>query len=184
MRRLCFPLSLMAAAALSRFPARVLDHFVESHRPGAYRQQKNWKLAVDSITPMQKFEQYKSTSECACLTTPACHSPRRLDAAPSLHPFGPPASRNASASLRLRLIPSQGPLASLPPIVQVLYTLYFRYQLFGIGDDGHTVFGMNHDSRAGENVEEFVIKVEAAARSSAFPCISIKYKSGPLISVP
>jgi len=73
------------------------------------RQQKNWKLAVDSITPMQKFEQYKSTQE---------------------------------------------------------------YQLFGIGDDGHTVFGMNHDSRAGDNVEEFVIKADACRKykSYVFSC--------------
>ena len=27
------------------------------------RQQKNWKLQVDSILPQQKFEQYKSTKE-------------------------------------------------------------------------------------------------------------------------
>eukprot|EP00966_Prymnesium_polylepis_P279706 6461956-Prymnesium_polylepis.1 len=59
------------------------------------RQQKNWTLQVDSITPMQKFEQYKSTLE---------------------------------------------------------------YQLYGLGDDGHTVFAMNHDSRMGENVEEYVIR--------------------------
>ena len=51
------------------------------------RQQRNWGLQVDSITPMQKFEQYKSTQE---------------------------------------------------------------YQLYGIGDNGTTVFAMNHDSRMGE----------------------------------
>lgn len=27
------------------------------------RQQKNWKMSVDSVTPMQKFEQYKPTQE-------------------------------------------------------------------------------------------------------------------------
>ena len=62
------------------------------------RQQKNWKLEVESIAPMQKFEQYKQAQE---------------------------------------------------------------YQLFGLGDAGHTVFGMNHDTRAGQNVEEFVIKVRS-----------------------
>lgn len=51
------------------------------------RQQKNWNLHVDSITPMQKFEQYKSTQE---------------------------------------------------------------YGLYGLGDEGHTVFAMNHDTREGE----------------------------------
>ena len=57
------------------------------------RQQKNWKLQVDSILPQQKFEQYKSTKE---------------------------------------------------------------FSLYGLGDGGKTVFFLNHDSRAGENVEEFV----------------------------
>merc|ERR1719261_40268 len=48
------------------------------------RERAGWKLQVDSVTPMQKFEQYRQSKE---------------------------------------------------------------YQLFGIGDDGHTVFGMNHDTR-------------------------------------
>ena len=55
------------------------------------RQQKNWNMTVDSITPMQKFEQYKPSQE---------------------------------------------------------------YQVFGLGDNGKTVFALSHDSRAGENVEE------------------------------
>jgi len=62
------------------------------------RQQKNWNLSVDSITPMQKFEQYKSSAE---------------------------------------------------------------YALYGLGDEGHTVFALNHDSRMGENVEEFVIRADS-----------------------
>jgi hypothetical protein len=69
------------------------------------RQQKNWKLDIESITPQQKFEQYKQNSE---------------------------------------------------------------YHLFGLGDRGTTVFAMSHDARAGENVEEMVIRVRAPA-SSALP---------------
>ena len=73
------------------------------------RQQKNWNLSVDSITPMMKFEQYKASTEV---------------------------------------------------------------QLFGLGDGGKTVFGFNHDSRAGENVEEFVIKADACRKykSYTFTC--------------
>ena len=62
------------------------------------RQQKNWKLQVDSILPQQKFEQYKSTKE---------------------------------------------------------------FSLYGLGDGGKTVFFLNHDSRAGENVEEFVVRADS-----------------------
>lgn len=69
------------------------------------RQQKNWNLSIDSIAPMQKFEQYKSSQQ---------------------------------------------------------------YELFGLGDNGKTVFAMNHDSRAGQNVEEFVIRADSHR----------KYKSG------
>lgn len=62
------------------------------------RQQRGWNLQVESITPMMKFDQYKSSNE---------------------------------------------------------------YQLFGVGDEGHTVFAMNHDSRVGENVEEHVIRADS-----------------------
>ena len=69
------------------------------------RQQKNWNLQVDSITPMQKFEQYKASQE---------------------------------------------------------------YQLFGLGDGGQTVFAMNHDSRIGENVEEYVIKADSCRKYKTY----------------
>ena len=75
------------------------------------RQQKNWKLPIDSITPMQKFEQYRQTQE---------------------------------------------------------------YNLFGLGDQGKTVFALSHDARAGENVEEFVIRADS----------SRKYKSCAWRSLP
>jgi len=65
------------------------------------RQQKNWKLNVESITPMMKFEQYRPTSELG---------------------------------------------------------------LFGLGDGGQTVFSLFHDARAGENVEEFVIRADASRK--------------------
>lgn len=73
------------------------------------RQQKNWKLSVDSITPMQKFEQYKTSQE---------------------------------------------------------------YNLFGLGDDGKTVFALSHDARAGANVEEFVIRADSSRKykSYVFTC--------------
>jgi len=83
------------------------------------RQQKNWSLNVDSITPMQKFEQYKSAQE---------------------------------------------------------------YQLYGLGDDGHTVFAMNHDSRAGQNVEEYVIRADSHRKykSYIFTCHA-QTKAGYLV---
>ena len=73
------------------------------------RQQKNWNLSVDSITPMMKFEQYRPTAELG---------------------------------------------------------------LFGLGDGGKTVFALNHDARAGENVEEFVIKADSSRKykSYTFTC--------------
>lgn len=73
------------------------------------RQQRNWKLSIDSVTPMQKFEQYKATNE---------------------------------------------------------------YSLFGLGDGGKTVFALNHDSRAGENVEEFIIRADSSRKykSYTFTC--------------
>uniref|UniRef100_A0A7S4BL01 Vacuolar import/degradation Vid27 C-terminal domain-containing protein n=1 Tax=Chrysotila carterae TaxID=13221 RepID=A0A7S4BL01_CHRCT len=73
------------------------------------RERRNWDLRVDSITPMQKFEQYKQSQE---------------------------------------------------------------FQLFGIGDNGKTVFSMNHDSRMGENVEEFVISADSCRKykSYTFTC--------------
>jgi len=73
------------------------------------RQQKNWNLSIDSITPMQKFEQYKQAQE---------------------------------------------------------------YNLFGLGDGGKTVFALTHDSRAGENVEEHVIRADACRKykSYTFSC--------------
>lgn len=75
------------------------------------RQQKNWNMTVDSITPMQKFEQYKPSQE---------------------------------------------------------------YQVFGLGDAGKTVFALSHDSRAGENVEEFVIRADSHRKykSYTFTCHS------------
>ena len=69
------------------------------------RERKNWKLEVDSITPMQKFEQYKQ---------------------------------------------SQG------------------FQIFGLGDDGKTVFGMSHDTRIGENVEEFVVHADSCRKYKTY----------------
>ena len=36
--------------------------------------------------------------------------------------------------------------------------------LFGLGDGGQTVFALNHDARAGENVEEFVIKADSSRK--------------------
>jgi len=69
------------------------------------RQQKNWKLSVDSITPMMKFEQYRQTAELG---------------------------------------------------------------LFGLGDGGNTVFALNHDARAGENVEEFVIKADSSRKYKTY----------------
>lgn len=72
------------------------------------RQQKNWNLDIESITPQQKFEQYRQTNQ---------------------------------------------------------------YTLFGLGDGGHTVFALSHDARAGENVEEMVIRVCAPpARVRAIGC--------------
>ena len=75
------------------------------------RQQKNWNMTVDSITPMQKFSQYQQSNE---------------------------------------------------------------YQLFGLGDAGKTVFALTHDSRAGENVEEFVIRADSHRKykSYTFTCHS------------
>jgi len=83
------------------------------------RQQKNWNLSIDSITPMQKFEQYKSSQQ---------------------------------------------------------------YELFGLGDNGQTVFAMNHDSRAGENVEEFVIRADSHRKykSYTFSCHA-QTKAGYLV---
>jgi len=69
------------------------------------RQQKNWKLTIDSVTPMQKFEQYKQSH---------------------------------------------------------------MLNLFGLGDEGKTVFALNHDSRAGENVEEFVIRADASRKYKTY----------------
>lgn len=69
------------------------------------RQQKNWNMTVDSITPMQKFEQYKPSQE---------------------------------------------------------------YQVFGLGDNGKTVFALSHDSRAGENVEEFVIRADSHRKYKSY----------------
>ena len=73
------------------------------------RQQKNWNLSVESITPMMKFEQYKQANE---------------------------------------------------------------YNLFGLGDGGKTVFALSHDARAGENVEEFVIRADSSRKykSYTFTC--------------
>jgi len=83
------------------------------------RQQKNWNMTVDSITPMQKFEQYKAAQE---------------------------------------------------------------YQLFGLGDAGKTVFALSHDSRAGQNIEEFVIRADAHRKykSYTFTCHS-QTKGGYLV---
>ena len=69
------------------------------------RQQRNWKLSIDSVTPMQKFEQYKSSDV---------------------------------------------------------------FQLFGLGDDGKTVFGFNHDTRMGANVEEFVVKADSCRKYKTY----------------
>ena len=91
------------------------------------RQQKNWNMTVDSITPMQKFAQYQQSKE---------------------------------------------------------------YQLFGLGDAGKTVFALTHDSRAGENVEEFVIRAavwsnawlaaaHAAAHRTRSPPICSGFPPGP-----
>jgi len=75
------------------------------------RGRRGCDLNVESITPMQKFEQYKPSQE---------------------------------------------------------------YKLFGIGDEGKTVFGMNHDSRMGQNVEEFVIKADSCrqykSKNITFSC--------------
>ena len=73
------------------------------------RQQKNWNMTVDSITPMQKFSQYQQSNEV---------------------------------------------------------------QLFGLGDAGKTVFALTHDSRAGDNVEEFVIRADSHRKykSYTFTC--------------
>lgn len=65
------------------------------------REQASCHLQVESVAPMQKFEQYRQSRE---------------------------------------------------------------YALFGVGDDGHTIFGMNHDSRSGKNVEEFVIKGDSCRK--------------------
>ena len=75
------------------------------------RQQKNWNMTVDSITPMQKFSQYQQSNEV---------------------------------------------------------------QLFGLGDAGKTVFALTHDSRAGDNVEEFVIRADSHRKykSYTFTCHS------------
>ena len=83
------------------------------------RQQKNWKLSVDSITPMQKFEQYKASKE---------------------------------------------------------------FNLFGLGDDGKTVFALSHDSRSGENVEEYVIRADSSRKykSYTFTCHA-QTKGGHLV---
>jgi hypothetical protein len=83
------------------------------------RQQKNWKMTVDSITPMQKFEQYKASKE---------------------------------------------------------------FNLFGLGDGGKTVFALSHDSRSGENVEEFVIRADSSRKykSYTFSCHA-QTKGGHLV---
>ena len=83
------------------------------------RQQKNWNLTVDSITPMQKFEQYKASKE---------------------------------------------------------------FNLFGLGDDGKTVFALSHDSRAGQNIEEFVIRADSSRKykSYTFSCHA-QTKGGHLV---
>ena len=36
-----------------------------------------------------------------------------------------------------------------------------EFSLYGLGDGGKTVFFLNHDSRAGENVEEFVVRADS-----------------------
>ena len=73
------------------------------------RQQRNWRMSIDSVTPMQKFEQYRATQELV---------------------------------------------------------------LFGLGDRGQTVFALHHDARAGENVEEHVIKADSCRKykSYVFSC--------------
>ncbi|KAL1519985.1 hypothetical protein AB1Y20_023467 [Prymnesium parvum] len=73
------------------------------------RQQKNWGLEVDSITPMDKFGQYEHSD---------------------------------------------------------------KYCLYGLGDSGKTVFFLNHDTRMGENVEEFVIHADSHRKykSVTFTC--------------
>ena len=54
-------LSICRRAPKSVF--RGLSTATDSSVFGLVRQQKNWKLNVDSITPMQKFEQYKQSQE-------------------------------------------------------------------------------------------------------------------------
>lgn len=83
------------------------------------RQQKNWNLTIDSVTPMQKFEQYKQAK---------------------------------------------------------------TFNLFGLGDEGKTVFALSHDVRAGENVEEFVIRADASRKykSYVFTCHA-QTKGGNLV---
>lgn len=84
------------------------------------RQQANWKMTVDSVTPMQKFEQYKPSQE---------------------------------------------------------------YQLFGLGDGGQTVFALSHDTRVGENVEQYVIRADAHRKYKSkwvFTCHA-QTKSGHLV---
>lgn len=73
------------------------------------RQQRNWKMSIDSVTPMQKFEQYRPTQEI---------------------------------------------------------------MLFGLGDGGQTVFQLHHDARAGENIEEHVIRADSHRKykSYTFSC--------------
>ena len=84
------------------------------------RERAGWKLQVDSVTPMQKFEQYRQSKE---------------------------------------------------------------YQLFGIGDDGHTVFGMNHDTRAGKNVEEFVIRADSSRNLRALDYAVLKTSVDPALTL-
>uniref|UniRef100_A0A7S2MCB8 Vacuolar import/degradation Vid27 C-terminal domain-containing protein n=1 Tax=Haptolina brevifila TaxID=156173 RepID=A0A7S2MCB8_9EUKA len=83
------------------------------------RQQKNWNLTIDSVTPMQKFEQYKQSN---------------------------------------------------------------TFNLFGLGDEGKTVFALSHDARAGQNVEEFVVRADASRKykSYVFTCHA-QTKGGNLV---
>merc|ERR1719399_1291484 len=47
-----------------------------------------------------------------------------------------------------------------------------EFNLFGLGDGGKTVFALSHDSRASENIEEFVIRADASRKykSYTFTC--------------
>lgn len=69
------------------------------------REQKNWKLDIESITPQQKFGQYRQTNE---------------------------------------------------------------YSVYGLGDRGTTVFALSHDARAGENIEEYVIKADSHRKYKSY----------------